>query len=315
LDFHKLPQIDLRLLVVFDEIRKHRSLTLAADSLGVTQSAMSKSLHRLRHQLGDSLFVRTQKGMEPTARAKALEGPVSEILRTFHEKIAVAPPFEPDSSNLIFSIHASDIGMSAFLPVLAQELGRRAPRSRIAAITGNQKEVIEALEAGDMDLSLGAFSTLDEPGIFQQRLYVERYICLVRQGHPVLALPHFDAQAFREQSHVVIASGRSGHAHGRAEAILLEEIDPARVAMKVPGFILAAMLLRQSDHVLTIPSVAALTLAPEFGLVKLDCPIELPEFTVFQYWHERFSHDPAVQWLRSLIQDVFGRPGFLVPKR
>jgi len=314
LDFHKLPHIDLRLLVIFDEIRKHRSLTLAADSLGVTQSAMSKSLQRLRHQLGDSLFVRTQKGMEPTTRAKALEGAVSDILRTFHEKIAVAPPFDPKSSDRIFSIHASDIGMSAFLPALTQELALRAPRSRVAAITGNQKEVVEALETGDIDLSIGAFSTLDEPGIYQQRLYVERYICLVRQGHPLLGLASFDAQTFRDQSHVVIASGRTGHAHGRAEAILLEEIDPSRVAMRVPGFILAAMLLRQSDHVLTIPSVAALTLAPEFGLQSLTCPIELPEFTVLQYWHERFAHDPAGQWLRSLIHDVFGRPHFLVPK-
>lgn len=313
MDFHKLPHIDLRLLVVFDEIRKRRSLTLAAESLGVTQSSISKSLQRLRQQLGDSLFIRTPKGMEPTARARTLEAPVSEILQAFYERIATAPPFDAGTSDRTFTIHASDIGISAFLPVLAQELAHRAPHARIAAVAGNQSEMIEALESGDVDISLGAFPSLDESAIYQQRLYVERYICLVRQGHPVLDLPEMDAWTFREQTHILIASGRSGHAHGRAESMLLEEIDPSRIAMRMPGFILATLLLRRSDHVLTIPSVAALTLAPEFDLRMLPCPIELPKFTVYQYWHERFAHDPAIQWLRGIIHDLFGRPDFLVP--
>lgn len=308
MDFHKLPDIDLRLLVIFDEIRKHRSLTLAAESLGITQSAMSKSLQRLRHQLGDTLFIRTPKGMEATSRAMALEAPVSDLLRTYYERIAIAPPFDPASSDRIFTVHASDLGMSAFLPVLVRELSRRAPRARISATTGNQKDVLEGLETGDIDLSIGAFSTLAESGIYQQRLYVERYICLVRNGHPACNSGDFDLDTFQRQTHVIIASGRSGHIHGRAEAILLEEIAPLNIAMRVPSFVLAAMLLRGTDHVLTIPSAAATTLAPEFGLECLPCPVALPEFTVLQYWHERFSHDPACQWLRTLIYDVFSRP-------
>jgi hypothetical protein len=104
----------------------------------------------------------------------------------------------------------------------------------------------------------------------------------------------------------VISAGRSGHIHGRAEAMLLDEIPPLNVAIKVPGFVLAAMLLRNTDHVLTIPSVAGRTLATEFGLVCLPCAIDLPEFTVTQHWHERFLHDPAGKWLRARMHHLFG---------
>ena len=306
MDFHKLPSLDLRLLVVFDEIAKHRSLTLAANGLGMTQSAISKSLQRLRHELGDTLFVRTQKGMEPTPRAMALHGPITEILQTFHDRIVAAPHFDPLTSDRIFTIHASDLGISALIPALSRDLKATAPHARLHAITANQKEVVEGLASGEIDLSIGAFSSLHEGGIYQQRLYTEKYICLVRADHALSHVESVGVDLFQQQTHIVISAGRSGHIHGRAEAVLLDEIPPLNVAIKVPSFVLAAMLLRNTDHVLTIPSVAARTLATEFGLVCLPCAIDLPEFTVTQYWHERFLHDPACKWLRTRMHELFG---------
>jgi DNA-binding transcriptional LysR family regulator len=155
---------------------------------------------------------------------------------------------------------------------------------------------------------------LSESGIYQQRLFVEQYICLVRRGHPVCAAPVFDADLFQQQTHIIVASGKSGHIHGRAETLLLDEIPPSNVAVRVPSFLLAAMLARHTDHVLTIPSAAALALAPEFDLECLPCPMNLPEFTVLQYWHERFSHDPACQWLRTFIHDVFDIPDSIMER-
>jgi DNA-binding transcriptional LysR family regulator len=308
MDFYKLPDIDLKLLVIFDEIRKCRSLTLAAENLGVTQSAISKSLQRLRRQLDDTLFVRSPNGMEATPRAKALEAPIAEVLRTYFERIAIAPPFDPAASDRIFTIHASDLGMSVLLPILIPELKRRAPYARITGTTGNQHEVLEGLEVGDIDLSLGAFSSLSESGIYQQRLFVEQYVCLVRHGHPVCAAPVFDTDLFQQQTHIIVASGKSGHIHGQVEALLLDEILPSNVAVRVPSFLLAVMLTRNTDHVLTIPSAAAIALAPQFDLECLPCPLKLPEFTVLQYWHERFSHDPSCQWLRTFVHGVFDIP-------
>jgi DNA-binding transcriptional LysR family regulator len=305
MDFQKLPNLDLRLLVVFDEIVKHGSLTLAANSLGMTQSAISKQLVRLRHELDDTLFVRTPKGMEPTPRAIALKGPITEILQTFYDRVVAAPHFDPDTSDRVFTIHASDLGISALVPALARDLKTVAPHARLHAISANQKEVVEGLASGEIDLSVGAFSSLNESGIYQQRLYTEKYICLVRTDHPLGRTEAVDVELFRQQTHIVISAGRSGHIHGRAEAVLLEQIPPLNVAIKVPSFVLAAMLLRDTDHVLTIPSVAARTLATEFGLVCVPCALDLPKFTITQYWHERFLHDPACKWLRSRVHQLF----------
>ncbi|WP_207004485.1 LysR family transcriptional regulator [Trinickia mobilis] len=307
MDFHKLPNLDLRLLAIFDEIVKHRNLTLAADSLGITQSAISKSLQRLRHELGDALFVRTQNGMEPTPRAIELVAPIAEMLRTYRDRIAIAPHFDPANSDRMFTIHASDLGISALVPVLARHLKTTAPHARMNVVLGGQREVVDGLANGEIDLSIGAFPNLHESGIYQQRLFTEKYICLVRSDHPLCGVGTIDIERFLQQTHIVISAGKSGHAHARAEAMLLHEIPPLKVAIKVPSFVLGAMLLRNTDHVLTIPSIAANTLATEFDLVSLPFALDLPGFVVAQYWHERFRHDPASQWLRAQVHLLFGQ--------
>lgn len=308
MDFLNLPNLDLRLLIVFDEVRKHHSLTLAANKLGINQSSISKSLQRLRHELGDTLFVRTQKGMETTPRAEALAAPIAEILRTYYEQIAIAPHFDPATSDRVFTISASDLGVSALVPTLAQDFRATAPRTRLHAISGGQRELAEGLASGEIDLAIGAFSFLHESGIYQQRLYAEQYTSLARAGHPLSQLETIGIDLFQQQTHIVVSAAKSGHLHSHAEAILLGEIPPQNVAMKVPSFVLAAMLLRNTDHILTIPSVAASTLVTEFGLVRLQCPIDLPGFTVAQYWHERFVHDPACLWLRTRVHALFASP-------
>lgn len=129
----------------------------------------------------------------------------------------------------------------------------------------------------------------------------------MRADHPLSRVETVDVELFQQQTHIVISAGRSGHIHGRAEAVLLDEIPPLNVVIKVPSFVLAAMLLRNTDHVLTIPSVAARTLATEFGLVCVPCALDLPEFTVTQYWHERFLHDPTCKWLRAHAPSIWQR--------
>jgi len=306
MDFYKLPNLDLRLLVVFDEIRRHRSLTQAAISLGLSQPAISKSLQRLRHELGDPLFIRTRNGMEATPRAISLEAPIADILRAYYERIAVAPSFNPGISDRVFTIHASDLGLSVMIPQVAADLKSKAPHTRLHAISASQVELTAGLARGDIDLAIGAFTFSQESGIYQQRLYVENYLSLVRAEHPLSRCDVVDIERFRQQSHIVVSAERSGHLHGRAESRLLGEIPPKNIAVRVPSFVLAAMLLLQSDHVLTVPAVAARALAAEFHLAFLPCPIDLPGFTVTQYWHERFLDDPANRWLRQRIHALFG---------
>jgi DNA-binding transcriptional LysR family regulator len=304
-DLHKLPNLDFRLLVVFDEIRRHRSLTQAAQSLGMTQPAISKSLQRLRRELGDQLFIRTANGMEATPRAISLNAPVADILRAYYERIAVAPMFDPVESERVFTIHSSDLGLSVLIPAIARDLKSKAPHTRVHAISVGEQELAAGLTSGVIDLAFGAVSFRHESGIYQRRLYTERYLSLVCADHPLSRGGALDFEKFQQQMHIVVSAGNSGHLHGRAESLLLAAIPPQNVAIRVPSFVLAAMLLRNTDYVLTIPSVAARALADEFHLTFIPCPIDLPGFTVTQYWHERFLDDPALRWLRMRVHELF----------
>ena len=306
MDLQTLPDLDIKVLVAFDEIYKRQSLTAAAEKLGITQSAISKHLQRLRNELGDPLFLRAPKSMrmEPTPRAESLRGPISDMLCAYFERIVAAPSFDPATTERVFRIHASDLGLSVLMPILTPALEARAPYCRVQAVSGSQKDVLDGLETGALDLSISAFSTLEGIGLYQQRFCEERHVVLAREGHPLAQRgAPLDPETFASQMHILVAVGSTGHGHGRAEAWLRNAIDASHIAMEVPSFLLGMLMMQGRDYLMTAPTLAA-TVAPKFGLVSLACPLALPSFTVSQYWHRRFAQDPACQWLRALVRDV-----------
>ena len=298
-----VADIDFKLLMVFDAVLRCGSLTMAADTLGITQPAISKSVQRLREYFDDPLMVRTTKGMEPTPKALELAPAVHEILEVFRNKLEFSPEFLPAESRREFQFYATDLGNLIFLPRLLLALKQRAPFARLRSVPVEPKHLVAGLESGEIDIAIGAFPDFGA-GIYQQRLYRESYICMVRAGHPVLGKV-FDEEQFLQENHIVISAPRSGHAYRAAEEILLKTCGPERVALRVSSFLIPAMLLRDTDLIVTVPAEMGNLLAKEFNLVALECPIALPGFEVRQYWHERFHHDPAVRWFRSLIAEIF----------
>jgi DNA-binding transcriptional LysR family regulator len=298
-----IADIDFKLLVVFDAVLRYRSLTQAADNLGITQPAISKSIQRLREYFNDPLLVRTARGMEPTPRALAMAPSVKDILRVFREQLDIAPSFDPAQSDREFVFYVSDLGALIFLPRLLLELKRRAPHMRLRAVQIEQKYLTEALESGEVDLAIGAFPDLGA-GFYQQRLYSESYICLVRKGHRATQ-GVFNLQRFLQESHIVVSAAKTGHVHRVAEQILLDVCQPERVALRVPSFLVPAVLLKDSDFVVTVPGKMGELLSRDFELAMLPCPVDIPGFEVKQYWHERFHHDPAIKWFRTMVTDLF----------
>jgi|GEM_PF-20142 len=304
MDIQTFPDLDLKLLLAFEAICKHQSLTIAAEQLGISQSAISKYLQRMRVQLDDPLFVRAPKSMrmELTPRASAIRAPINEILRAYFERVVTSPTFDPAESERVFRIHVSDAGLAVLLPTLTRQLENSAPGCRIRAVSGNQREVLDGLEAGTIDLSISSYTNLDEVGLYQQRICEEHYTLLADPSHRLATRPgslNFDA--FVCCTHILVCAGSTGHAHGRAESLLRETIPPMNIALEVPSFMAAMLMLSGTEHLLVVPELAARALAHRFGLVTLPCPLRLPPFTVWQYWHERFALDPAARWLRNLI--------------
>ncbi len=294
-----MDALDFRLLSVFDEIYKTRSVTAAALALDLGQPAVSVALAKLRHQLGDPLFVRTSSGMEPTPFGEGLVRPVRAVLEALDLVHGHRNEFAPATSDRSFRICMTDISQLVLLPKLWESLRRSAPGIRIE-IFPLSSDTAQLLESGQADLSLGFMPQL-EAGFYQQVLFRQHFVCMVGAGHPrikdALTLAHYEAE-----DHVVIS------ASGSAPLIIDREIErqgiKRRMALKIPNFLGAALLVEHTEHLITIPSRLGDVLQGRGAFRIFAVPFTLPKYEVKQYWHERYHQDPGSRWLRGVISEL-----------
>lgn len=204
-----LHEIDLNLLVVFHRLLRERRVSRVAEALGLSQPAVSNALRRLRGLLGDELFLRTPGGMEPTPYALQLAGPVAQALDTLREALNVRASFEAATSERCFTLAMSDVGETYFLPVLVDALAQAAPRVTLQCVPVADASLRDDMASGRVDLALGLLPQL-QAGFFQQTLFRQHYVALMRAGHPLAARAQITAAQYRQASHVrVVSTGTS----------------------------------------------------------------------------------------------------------
>jgi DNA-binding transcriptional LysR family regulator len=291
-------EVDLNLLRILEALLDEESVTGAARRLGVTQSAVSHALARLREQLGDALLVRTSTGMAPTPRARELREPIRRGLGALRE--ALETRFDPATATRTFNVAMTDQLGATILPAIWQRLAADAPKIdlRITPVVRNVERTLETA-AADLVIS-GAFATPEAPGLYRQRLFGEDLTCVVRAGHPT-AKAELTLEQFCALSHVLVAP-RGGR--GVVDDALAQHGAARRVAVVVPHFLVAPFVVAHSDLVLTVAASVAKKLSPMLGLKTLTPPIELPRATYWQIWHERTHEDAAHKWLRAAIAEV-----------
>ncbi len=298
--------LDLRHLRVFDALMRERSLTRAARALNVTQPALSKTLARLRRYFADPLFVRVSLRMEPTPKALDLAEPVRGVLDRMRQLRTRHVPFDPRTSNRTFSFCVVDAGVAKLLPPLVSLLMREAPGVRLQVLQVDARQLEGWLESGKIDFAMGSYPALVK-GIRRQLLWVERYISVVRRGHPRLG-PRPSLRAFAAEKHVLVSMQGTGHAHRRAERAIEAAIPAGNIICRVPMFIAAAVMAKHTDVVATLPLSIATMLARDLDLEIVATPIKLPKIEIAQYWHERFDREPGIQWIRKVFPTLFRPP-------
>ena len=297
----RLKDIDLNLLVMFQQLFRDRRVSAAAASLGLSQPAVSSALNRLRRMVGDELFVRTGRGMLPTPFAKELEKQTADALRTIQNALSEKGAFDPLTSARTFTISFADIGEVHFLPRLMQTLAQTAPQVTIASVRHAASNLPEDMATGKVDLAVGSLPGL-KANFFQRRLFPQRYVCMFRQGHP-LDKPRITPADFSAAEHVVVAAAGTGH-HKMNEVLDHAGIR-AKVHLRVPHFVAVADILHTTNLVATVPEHFAKRGAAFFGLRYVTHPIKLPSIQINLYWHARFHRDPTNQWLRTVFFDMF----------
>lgn len=291
---------DLNLLFVFEAIWRDRSVSLAAESLGVTQSAVSSSLKRLRATYNDPMFILVGRRMEPTPLASGIAPQLLEalaLIRTSNE----LKTFDPTLSERSYTIRTRDIGEVICFPKLKEHLARHAPGIQLRSTYMPIEETLSGLASGRLDLALGFLPAL-EVGIHRAQLFEQHYVVVMRSDH-ALASKEFTLETFLEQEHLLVEYSGSGHKV--LERTLVARGLKNRIGVRTPAYMSAPFLLVQSDMIWIAPAILAERLQNYFPLTIKSAPLELPTFDVSIYWHERFHRDPANKWIRERIKSLF----------
>ena len=294
---------DLNLLLVFEAMLRHGSVTRAAAAVGLTQSALSSALGRLRRELDDPLFVNTRAGMVPTPRALELAPPLTEALTLVRNAIERREAFDPRTSSRSLRVYMTDVGEMVLLPTLMRHLEANAPALRLETAQLSSAEVAARLENNDIDLAVGYLPQLPDR-IRRERVFREHYVCMTRADHPSGRGGAITQSEFLAARHILIASMGSGHQ--ALEHALADHGVQDNVALRVPHFVVASMIVAGTDLVVAVPSRVAEVAARLVKVKVHPLPITIPSFDVMMYWHERVDRDAANQWLRQAVQDLFG---------
>lgn len=298
-----IQSIDLNLLVVFDALARHQSVTRAAEAVGLSQPATSAALGRLRTLFGDPLFVRAGQEMKPTPRAIDLAEPVRLVMETVSAEILRLSAFEASTSTRTFTIITPDIGEVTLVPQVAGECARLAPGINLRSRSMPRDQAGAALESGQADLALGFFPDLRRAGFFQQRLFRMRYVCIVCRSRPLTG-GRLTAKEFLAAKHVVVRPEGRDH---QFEQFLQQRRLSRRVAIEVAHFMSLLAIVPGTDLVATIPQDIAEMIARHVEIRILDVPLHPPTIEVQQFWHRRFHKDAGNIWLRGCIHRLLRR--------
>ena len=300
---HSLPNIDVNLLMAFEALLQERSVSRAAQRVGLSQPAMSNALARLRVMLGDPILVRSGRGMVATPRAESLAEPLRDALAGIERVLARAEAFEPATARGVFNLLATDYAAFALLPAFFSRAQTEAPGLDFFVRSLGEEACFSPLDSGEADLALvvGNVSRLPER-LYRQVLLSERFKSLVRVGHPAVPGDRIDLDTYVRLSHLLVAP------RGTTTGVIDQELDARglsrRIAMTVPHFLVAPSIVAQSDLVLTVAERVARTFARTYALKVLDPPLPLPGFSTALVWHERTHHEPSHRWLRATFAAV-----------
>lgn len=296
-----LRALDLNLLVAFDALMIERHVSRAADRVALSQPAMSNALSRLRAVVGDPILVRTSRGMEPTARALELHGPIHAALAEIQHTLSTPTHFEPRKAKHHFVIGASDYMEFLVMPRLVKMLQEQAPSVDLSVRSLQLSQPEEALDSGEIDLAFGYFPNLPKR-LRETHLFTEHLACAVRMDHPVVK-SKLTLKQYAQLPHLFVSTRRRS---GVVDEALAKLGMARRISVSVPHFLVAPFIIVESDVIMTVNSRIAHTYARALPIRVLPPPLELPDFPISMVWHPRSDKEAAYNWLRARLMDVCG---------
>ena len=296
-----LSSIDLNLLVILRALLQERHVTRAARQVGLSQSATSHALARLRELCGDPLLVRHGRGLELTPRAAQLMPGLERGLAELHGVVTREPAFDPKRTRRLFSLGMADYVQALLLQPLLRSLRVAAPEIDLNVVTF--PNLSELLESGTIDLAISVDVGIAR-GLSTQALFDDGFVCMVRKGHPEVR-GKLTLEGYLSLHHVMVApTGTSG---SFVDTELERRGLARRVALRVSSFLVAPIVVAETDFIATTPELLARRMAKRFALHLVPPPLRIPRFGLRLAWHPRFDDDPAHRWLRAFVSRASGK--------
>jgi DNA-binding transcriptional LysR family regulator len=278
-------------------------VSAAATHLGMSQSAISSALGKLRVKYSDPLFHRVGHGMQPTARMRALIEPLREVLLRVDGTFSSEQEFNARTTEQTFTFAMSDLGEMVFMPKILRRIRQLAPRASVRSVAASAAQIERGLENGEIDLAVGYFPDLREKSFMEKHLFYHHFVCLLRANHPITASTLSLAQFLSLEHAVVYGAGRT---YEIFERYLRSKKVTRRVALETPHFMSIPFVISQSDLIVTVPhAIGVFVKSVHMNIRIAQPPIRTPRIDLKIHWHRNFQRDPKNKWLREIVSDLF----------
>jgi DNA-binding transcriptional LysR family regulator len=305
----RVKNLDIRVLAILRELRRTTNVSHAAQNLGLSQSAVSMSLARLRRHFNDPLFVRTSRGMEPTPYAEGLFVELEEAAEKLESALGHRPRFDPATSDRMFHLVTADLSQITILPPLAKRLAEIAPSVRID-LKFLSADLPRLLESGEADLAVASISQLGA-GFCQQQFFTSQFHCAVREGHPRVRGP-LTLDHFQKERHISVTTYGIGNEF--LERALLAKKIGRNIGMRLPSFFGIGEIIAATDLLAVVPGWFSQILSEHRSIRVWPLPFLIPGYEVTLNWHERYTRDPGHQWFRTTMQSLFESRPAIAPR-
>jgi DNA-binding transcriptional LysR family regulator len=294
---------DLNLLPILVTIYDEGSVSAAAKRLGMSQSAISTALSKLRLKYEDPLFHRAGQGMKPTPRMNALIEPLREALARVDGTFRKEPAFDPATTDHVFTFAMTDLGEMVFMPKILSRIRKLAPHASVRSVAASAAQIERGLETGEIDLAVGYFPDLKEKSFHERHLFFHHFVCLLRADHPVSGAT-LSMQQFLTLEHAVVYG--AGRTYEIFERFLRAKRIVRRVVLETPHFMSIPFIISRSDLIVTVPhAVGMFVKGMDMNIRIARPPMRTPRIDLKMHWHRNFQRDARNRWLRDVVASLF----------
>lgn len=297
-----LRNIDLNLLVVLDALLEERSVTRAGERVGLSQSATSAALSRLREILHDPILVRVGRELALTPNAERLVDPLRDALSRVERTLTLQPDFNPLVSSQSFTISASDYVVLILLVPFINTLTAEAPNVTIHLVP-RSRDAERVLQTDQVDIVIEPSELLVNNGYPSVPLFSDRWLCAVDVNHPLVRAPGISMDQFLMLPHLAYGIGQDRQSNLADQHLTRLKIK-RRIQVTVESFLLVPFLLQGSQLISLVLERTIERLVGATTVRGLAPPIELPDIHETMYWHPRHTSDPGHRWLRERLHAI-----------